>query len=85
VAPGGERRGGTVTYLGGATMENIGRRIACAVVAAAISVIISFALLYWIESPPLAMFIAIPVACAVAGFVGGDKAVEVFKHIAQWI
>ena len=66
-------------------MEKIAERTACAVVAAAIGLIISFALLFWIESPPLVMFIVIPLACGVAGFVAGDKAVEVFKHIAEWI
>ena len=66
-------------------METIGERIACAVVAAVIGIIICFALLFWTESPPLIMFVVIPVACGIAGFVAGDKAVAVFKHIAEWI
>ena len=44
-----------------------------------------FALLFWIESVPWLMFVVIPAACAIAGFVAGDKAIEVFKHIATWM
>jgi hypothetical protein len=66
-------------------MEKLGERIACGVVAAVIGIIISFALLFWIESPPVLMFVVIPVACGVAGFVAGDKAVEALRHIAEWI
>ena len=66
-------------------MEKVTERAASAVVAAVIGLIICFALLWWIESPPWVMFVVIPLACAVAGFVAGDKAVEVFKHIAGWI
>jgi hypothetical protein len=66
-------------------MDHIGQRIACGVVAAVIGLIICFGLAFWIDSPPLVMYVAVPVACGVAGFVGGDKAVEVFKHIAEWI
>ncbi len=66
-------------------MEKVGQRIASAVVAVVIGIIICFALLYWLDSPPMTMFVVIPIACAIAGFVAGDKAIEVLKHIAEWI
>ena len=66
-------------------MKGIIERIVCAVVAAVIGVIICFAVLWWVETPPMLMWAVIPAACAVAGFVAGDRAVEVFKHIAEWM
>ena len=66
-------------------MEKVAERVSCAVVAGVIGLIISFSLLFLTDSPALVMFIVIPVGCGVAGFVAGDKAVEVFKDIAKWI
>ena len=66
-------------------MEKMTERIARAVVAAVIGLIISFTLPYWLDSPPMAIFIVIPIACGIVGFVAGDKTIEVLKYIAKWM
>ena len=63
---------------------HVGERIASAVVAGAIGLVIALLMTFWISVPTWA-FVVVPLACAVAGFAAGEKAVEAFKHIATWV
>ena len=66
-------------------MDKLKERIACAVVSFVVGIIIAFALTFWVDWSVIHMLVIIPPACAVAGFIAGDKAVEVFKDIASHI
>ena len=65
-------------------MKHVKERIASAVVAGAIGLVIALLMIFWISVPTWA-FVVVPLACAVAGFAAGDKAIEAFKHIASWV
>ncbi len=65
-------------------MMHVGERIASAVVAGAIGLVIALLMTFWISVATWA-FVVVPLACAVAGFAAGEKAVEAFKHIATWV
>jgi hypothetical protein len=60
---------------------SIAKRIACFIVAAGIGLFISLMLFFWVEVTSLAVFTAIPIGCGIAGFIGGDKTLEVLKDI----
>ncbi len=66
-------------------LESIWSRIGAAFVCAALGLIICFGIGHWLYELPTVGYVAIPAACAVAGFAAGEMAVEVFKYLADWV
>ena len=64
-------------------MDHIAERIASAVICAVLGIIIVLGLVVWIAYDiPGWAFVVVPLGCAVAGFIAGHRAVEVFKEVA---
>jgi hypothetical protein len=66
-------------------MNETGERITTASICAALGLMITFVILMWVDDLPLWAFIAVPAACALAGFLAGHRAVEVFQDIVDKI
>lgn len=54
-----------------------------AVIAAVLGFLIAMGLYYWIAIPGWG-FIAIPAGCLAIGFLYGERAINILKHVLWW-